>query len=497
MTAPTTVDDFVRFVRKSELLDQERFATYLESTRARGDYPATSEQLAQALIRDEFLTYYQAEQLLAGRYKSFYVGGKYKVLERLGVGGMASVYLCEHRVMRRLVALKVLPRVGADDPSTLERFHREARAVARLHHPNIVDAYDVDQQGKLNFLVMEYVDGVNLEDYVAHLGPLEPGRAAHYVTQAALGLHHAHGAGMVHRDIKPSNLLIDRSGTVKILDMGLARLFHDESDNLTRSSDVQLILGTLDFLAPEQVVDSHDVDIRADIFSLGATLYYLLTGRGPFHEATTAKKLAGLHFQSLTPLRDIRPDVPLGLASVIGTMLALDPSRRHQTPLEVVEALAPWVKASVPPPIIDIPRPLSPAARSTIQHATHRTPKPGKSSTHSPLAVSTPLTAAPSPTSSVGRPAGLSWRSNLARNPRFLRAMSVAGLVILAIAGLGLGAKFLSGHPARPEPAPAAASEAPGIVTDEEQDALAEPPATPVPTPRDPSTTAANVVRRE
>src|SRR5262249_44283524 len=161
----------------------------------------------------------------------------------------------------------------------------EARAVAALDHPNIVRAYDIDQDENLHFLVMEYVDGANLQDLVKKSGPLDPVRAAHYIYASAIGLHHAHGMGLIHRDIKPGNILVDRSGVVKILDMGLARFFHDEEDMLTKKYD-ENILGTADYLAPEQAVDSHSVDIRADIYSLGATFYFLLSGQPPFPEGS-------------------------------------------------------------------------------------------------------------------------------------------------------------------------------------------------------------------
>src|SRR5262249_7237584 len=199
--------------------------------------------------------------------------------------------LCEHKSMRRRVALKVLPASQAQDPALVDRFFREARAVAALDHPNLVRAHDFDHDGKLHFIVMEYVDGNSLQNIVATHGPLDVTRAAHYIRQVALGLHQAHQAGLVHRDIKPGNLLLDRGGIVKILDLGLARFFHDKADKLTQQYDEGSILGTADYLAPEQAVDSHEVDIRADLYSLGATFYFLLTGAPPFGEGTISQKL--------------------------------------------------------------------------------------------------------------------------------------------------------------------------------------------------------------
>ncbi|MCS7017446.1 MAG: serine/threonine protein kinase, partial [Gemmatales bacterium] len=194
--------------------------------------------------------------------------GKYKVLEKLGSGGMGQVFLCEHLLMRRRVAIKVLPTSKAQDPAGLERFYREARAIAAVDHPNLVRAYDIDQADNLHFLVMEYVDGVSLQELVKKVGPLPVLRACHYIYGAAVGLQHVHEIGLVHRDIKPGNILVDRNGLVKILDLGLARFFHD-ADELTKKYD-ENILGTADYLSPEQAIDSHTVDIRADIYSLGA-----------------------------------------------------------------------------------------------------------------------------------------------------------------------------------------------------------------------------------
>src|SRR5438552_4065567 len=257
-------------------------------------------------------------------------------MERLGSGGMDSVFLCEHKLMRRRAAVKVLPSAKASDPSSLERFYREARAVAALDHPNIVRAYDVDQEEALHFLVMEYIDGSSLQDLVKKAGRLDPVRAAHYISQAALGLQHAHDvAGLVHRDIKPGNVIVDRLGTVKLLDLGLARFFHDEDDLLTKKYD-ENVLGTADYLAPEQALDSHGVDIRADIYSLGATFYFCLTARTPFAEGTVAQKLIWHQTRQPKSVKAFRADVPENVLVILDKMMAKDPSQRYQVPAEVV-----------------------------------------------------------------------------------------------------------------------------------------------------------------
>src|SRR5437762_10711885 len=285
MPAPTSNDELLELVQKSGVLEEKRLEAHLQKLRDSNDLPDEPAKLAAALVRDGLLTNFQSEQLMQGKWRRFAIG-KYKVLERLGSGGMGSVYLCEHKLMRRRVAVKVLPTAKAADPSSLERFYREARAVAALDHPNIVHAYDIDQDEKLHFLVMEYVDGASLQEIVKKTGPMDVTRAAHYMRQSARGLQHAHDtAGIVHRDIKPGNILVDRTGAVKVLDMGLARFFNDEEDILTKKYD-ENVLGTADYLAPEQALDSHGVDIRADIYSLGATFYFCLKiGRASCRES--------------------------------------------------------------------------------------------------------------------------------------------------------------------------------------------------------------------
>jgi serine/threonine protein kinase len=361
MPSPTTIDEFLELVRKSGVVDEKKLATYLERARAAGPLPAEPAKLAGLLVRDGLLTHFQAEQVLQGKWRRFTIG-KYKVLERLGAGGMGSVYLCEHKLMRRRVAVKVLPTGKAEDTASLERFYREARAVAALDHPNIVRAYDIDQDDKLHFLVMEHVDGSSLQEIVKKTGPMDVLRACHYVRQAALGLQHAHeAAGIVHRDIKPGNILVDRNGIVKVLDMGLARFFHDEEDVLTQKYE-ENVLGTADYLAPEQALDSHSVDIRADIYSLGATFYFCLTGRTPFAEGTVAQKLIWHQTRLPKPARQLRPETPEGVSVILEKMMAKDANQRFATPADVAEALAPWTQTPIPPPPENEMPQLSPAA---------------------------------------------------------------------------------------------------------------------------------------
>jgi serine/threonine protein kinase len=271
---------------------------------------------------------------------------RYRILRVLGVGGMGTVYQAEHRVMERCVALKVIRTDLTSNAGAVERFRREVKAAAKLNHPNIVDAFDAEQVGNLHLLVMEYVEGSDLARVVAERGPLPVVEACNYVSQAALGLQHAFERGMIHRDIKPQNLMLTggpdtppECRTVKILDFGLARFATTTGGGDTASGT---LLGTVDFMAPEQADDAHRVDIRADVYSLGCTLYYLLAGRPPFPVGTLVQKVMCHVERTPPPLTNFRSDLAPELLDVIGKLLAKKPEDRYQTPAEVVQALAPF-----------------------------------------------------------------------------------------------------------------------------------------------------------
>jgi eukaryotic-like serine/threonine-protein kinase len=361
MPAPASTHDFIDLVRKSDLIDAERMNAFERALADSGSALDRPQAIAQRMIREGLLTTFQAKQILQGKWRKFLISGKYKLLEMLGAGGMGAVYLCEHVFMRRLVALKVLPVDKLQDSSALERFYREARAAGALDHPNIVRAHDIDHDGNLHFLVMEFVEGSSLQEIVSKHGPMDVTRACHYIRQAALGLHHAHEAGLVHRDVKPGNLLLDRSGTVKVLDLGLARFFNVHKDNLTEKYDDGSVMGTADYLAPEQAMNNQ-VDIRSDLYSLGATFYFLLTGKAPFQEGTITQKLLWHQTKNPPTVREKRPDVPAGVVTIIQKLMSKSPADRYQTPQELIDALAPWTKDPIgPPPAAEMPK-LSPAA---------------------------------------------------------------------------------------------------------------------------------------
>ena len=298
---------------------------------------------ASLFIKAGKLTQYQATQLLAGKARGFILG-PYKLLRPLGQGGMGVVFLGQHTALGRQVAIKILSTTKAKDKLMLERFFREARAAAALDHSNIVKLYDISQGGGVHFLVFEYVNGRDLHSTMANTGPLHFAQAAEYVAQAAAGLQHAHEKGFVHRDVKPANLMLTKEGLIKILDMGLARSFTDEADNLTGLLGGEGdIAGTADFISPEQAMGGL-VDERSDIYSLGATLFALMAGHPPFSGSTT-QKLMQHQMAEPTKLKKLRGRVPEPLCDVIAKMMAKKPRDRYQTAEEVIDALSPWLPA--------------------------------------------------------------------------------------------------------------------------------------------------------
>jgi uncharacterized protein (TIGR03067 family) len=319
---------------------------------------------------------------------------RYQILERLGHGGMGVVYKAQHRLMERVVALKVLNSKLLDRPASIERFRREVKGAARLIHPNIVTAYDAEQAGTSHFLVMEYVPGISLARLVEEQGPMPVSVASAYIRQAALGLQHAFECGMVHRDIKPQNLMVvqpprdpqsrDREGAVprpvdaplpfgrgsevvKILDFGLARFVSETLvEDVGSSADLpdgdehignlphkltqaSTLMGTPEYIAPEQAQSASSADIRADIYSLGCTFYYLLAGHAPFPHGSAGQKVKAHLEDTPRPLAEIRPELPADLVNVIDRMLAKDPAKRLQTPTEVAEAILPFTKEAPKP----------------------------------------------------------------------------------------------------------------------------------------------------
>ncbi len=340
-----TSDHFFSLLQQSNLLAVER----LESVRA--DFAIASDQqllqLIEQLIGRGWLTRWQAKMLLAGQHAFFL--GKYKLLDHLGQGGMGSVFKAEQLPLGRMVAIKVIAKRCVQEPGAIARFQREIRASAALSHPNVVSVYDADCIDGRHLLVMEYVAGRDLSAAVKVARQLPVGEACEYVRQAALGLQHAHECGLIHRDIKPGNLLLacQPGGlpVVKILDMGLARFDEDTGDTgeLTQSGQ---IMGTPDYIAPEQAQDSRHADIRSDIYSLGCTLFRCLSGEVPFVRTTLMTRLMARMTAEPPQLRNVLPAISPELNTIVLKMMARYPDDRYQTPLEVANALAPFADVS-------------------------------------------------------------------------------------------------------------------------------------------------------
>ena len=339
---PNTPADFLKLLYASQLLAPSLYKQLVPKLSPHRDVLTSPRLLARVLISHHIITPYQAQQLLLGRYSDFYVG-KFKLLDLLGRGGMGKVFLAEQITMHRLVAVKVLRARIRSNEEVHARFIREAHAVAALDHPNIVQAFDFDEIKGIPYIVMEYIEGLDLEALIKKVGSIPWNQAADIVRQTALGLQAAHDAGLVHRDIKPGNLMVTPVGRVKILDLGLVSCVEESEGQLTNEMNQ---LGTADYISPEQAINSHTVDIRSDIYSLGAVFYFLVTGRVLFPHQTTARKLL-LHQQGdIVPVQSLNPDLPDEVADIIHRMLAKKPEDRPQEPIELTKYLEtfsqPW-----------------------------------------------------------------------------------------------------------------------------------------------------------
>jgi serine/threonine-protein kinase len=352
----TSTAELVAALRTAHVLDAARLD---EVARTLQGQCLDAHALARELLQRGWLTGYQANQLLQGRGAEL-VLGPYVMLDRLGEGGMGQVFKAHHQLMNRTVAVKVIRKDLLAHPDAVQRFYREIRLAAQLDHPHLVRAHDAAQVGDTHFLVMEYVEGTDLQQMIQKKGPLPVALACAYVGQAALGLHHAAERGLVHRDIKPSNLQVTAKGTVvKILDMGMARSQVPDADGRRRPELTQArsVLGTPDYIAPEQIADPRRVDIRADLYSLGCTLYFLLAGRPPFPGGAWEEKLYYHRNNEPQPIEQLRPDVPPELGAVLRKMMAKRPEDRYATAAGAADALKPFCQKAATVPAMTTPAP--------------------------------------------------------------------------------------------------------------------------------------------
>ncbi|HMF19540.1 MAG TPA: serine/threonine-protein kinase [Gemmataceae bacterium] len=355
-----TVENICGFLIRSKLLTPEEVRALQQRWQAEAkDQAGSISQFSKWLVANRYVTEYQAVLLAKGHADSFFLN-QYKILDRLGQGRMAGVYKAEH-TLGQVVAIKVLPPSKAKNPQLLGRFQREARMALRLKHPNVVRTYQLGEANDVQYLVMEYLEGETLDEVLQRRRKLPPTEAVRLIHQALMGLQHIHEQGMVHRDLKPANLMLaPASGrgdadttlksTVKILDIGLGRFFEDspQSEKMELTGE-GVLLGTPDYLAPEQARDARAIDIRADIYSLGCVLYHALTGQPPFPDKNLLSQMVRHATETAKPLKEFNPAIPDGLQQIINWMLAKKPEERYPTPERAAQALQVFLVADSEP----------------------------------------------------------------------------------------------------------------------------------------------------
>lgn len=333
----------------SGLLDKEQLNNTIASARHRMSPSAgpsavlTDREIADEAVRLELLTAYQADQLCAGRTKLNL--GPYIITDFIGQGGMGQVFKAEHKVMGRECAVKVLP-VNKSTPTAIATFTREIRTQAKLDHTNLVHAYDAGHDGDVHYLVTEFIPGTDLRRLIRSEGPLTVQQAASIIMQAARALDYAHECGLVHRDVKPGNILVTGEGVAKVSDLGLANFKNEEEEDPRAGK----IVGTADYLAPEQIRNPHEINKLSDLYSLGCTLYYAITGKVPFPGGTPSSK-ARRHLEE-TPWhpRRFNPEISEEFVEIIADMMEKDPEARIQSAADVVARLEPWANEAAPMP---------------------------------------------------------------------------------------------------------------------------------------------------
>lgn len=344
-----SVEQFLHTVVRSGLLDREEVTAALQTI------PAEQEQdafvVADHLVRTGKLSRFQARKLLAGIYRGL-LFGPFQVLSLIGKGGMGKVFLARDSRDGMLRALKILPPEKARSKERLlARFLREMELSQRVLHPHLCRTYEAGQLHGVYYLIMEFIPGQTLSRTVNSQGPLPIARAARLMAEVAAGLDHAHHLGLIHRDLKPSNIMITPHDHAKVLDLGLALMEGEQTDDPSVTGGQGYVVGTMDYIAPEQTYDPTAVDGRADLYSLGCTLYFALTGRPPFPGGSSLEKIRRQRKEEPEPLRSLLPEIPPGFAALVQQMMAKDPKCRLATAQEVEEKLRAWTEGSPPQPL--------------------------------------------------------------------------------------------------------------------------------------------------
>ena len=424
MTTIDSLESLFQALRRSQLLDAAQLNEVKLDLMSDVHDP---QELTQYLIEMDWLTEYQAEQMLQGHDQEL-VLGQYEILDSVGEGGLCQVFKAWDGEAQRIVALKVVHPELRENRDVLEQLRQEMSVLGRLDHPAFIKSYEGGWDGNRFYFAMDLAEGVDLHRLLKQVGRLPPGQACDYVRQTALGLQYAYEQGLVHRDVKPGNLLVPLDGSqVRILDIGLARLEWDRHDlsATPAPSSLTSVMGTPDYIAPEQAVNSSQADTRADIYSLGCTLFHLLTGQPPYVGKSLTKKLLDHQQAPIPSVRELRPELPQGLAAVVQKMMAKTPAERYQTPAGVAVALAQYCKCSEARLSLEKFRPRrrmltgKPRRARVRQAATSSAPAPVMAKPAAP----SPAAAAPPPS----RPAGVERRANPRRGGNPVAVVVTAG----------------------------------------------------------------------
>ena len=412
--------DLLPVIRSSGVIGERQLAE-IKSKVLQGDYPLDSTALADALVRDNLLTSFQAKRLLSNRPQGLIVG-RYIILDRIGSGSMGRVYRAHHVMMDRVVALKIIAPEISSNERVVARFQREMKLVGRLDHPNVVRAFDADQLNRVLYIVMEYVAGTSLGDRLKKKGPIPAAEMIDYAAQAALGLAHAHEQGIVHRDIKPSNILLNEERRIKILDLGLGVLMEADSAATFATAD-GIAVGTVDYMSPEQAC-GRDVDGRSDLYGLGCSMYHLMTGKLPFPGDSPierlGKRIGGRH----TPITEYLPEMPSSFVRVLDKLLAHKPHERYATAAEAAAALQSLIR---------------PKSRPAVPGQPARAPGPAVPGAGPAAEPKTPPAPQAPPTIVKVQPSYPRWFEPAARFVEHRPKSALAGLVVTLAMTFGAG----------------------------------------------------------